>query len=152
MPTRRTFAALVLAVGTIVMSAPPAKAASGDAKVIAVTAAGAFGAYTFNVTIASNDTGCAHYVDWWEVVDENGALVYRRVLLHDHADEQPFTRDGGPASVRADQIVTVRAHVNTSGYAAAAMHGSVTAGFKPVQLPAGYAAALAKEKPLPDVC
>jgi hypothetical protein len=152
MRTRRTFVSLALALGTIVVSGGPSGAASGDAKVTAVTTTGSAGAYTFDVTIASNDTGCDHYVDWWEVVDENGALVYRRILLHDHADEQPFTRDGGPAKVRPDQVVTVRAHVNTSGYAAAAMRGSVQAGFKAIQLPAGYAAALAKEKPLPDVC
>jgi hypothetical protein len=131
-------------------------AASGaktpDARVLAVKASGAPGAYTFLVTIASNDTGCAHYADWWEVVDEHERLLYRRVLLHDHADEQPFTRDGGPVVVSANQTVTVRAHVNSSGYAAAALRGSVDAGFTPIELPDAFAAELAKKQPLPDVC
>jgi hypothetical protein len=129
-----------------------AGAAGPDAKITAVRASGAPGSYTFDVTIKSNDTGCDHYADWWEVVDAHGTLVYRRVLLHDHADEQPFTRDGGPVPLAADQVVTVRAHVNTSGYSTAAMRGSVQAGFKAVDLPADFAPGLAKKPPLPDVC
>ena len=143
-----------LALGTLTLVSPQHAGASGapDAKITAVHASCAPGNYSFNVTIESNDTGCSHYADWWEVVDEHDALVYRRVLLHDHADEQPFTRDGGPANIEPGQIVTVRAHVNTSGYSAAAMRGSVQAGFQRVELPAGYAAALAKKPPLPEGC
>ena len=126
--------------------------ASPDARITNVHASGSSGSYTFDVTIASNDTGCNHYADWWEVVDESGALMYRRVLLHDHADEQPFTRDGGPVPITVGQTVTVRAHMNTSGYSAAGMRGSVASGFKAVDLPAGYAAELAKKQPLPDGC
>jgi len=144
--------ALALALSALTMAPQESRAAAPDAVVTEVHASGSAGSYTFDVTIKSNDTGCAHYVDWWEVVDENGGLVYRRVLLHDHADEQPFTRDGGPANVKPDQVVTVRAHVNTSGYSSAAMRGSAQAGFHAVDLPAGYAAALAKKPPLPEVC
>jgi hypothetical protein len=136
----------------VVMAAGAAPGAQSDATVTAVRASGSAGNYTFVVTIRSNDTGCNHYADWWEVVDAGEQLVYRRVLLHDHADEQPFARDGGPVAVKADQTVTVRAHMNTSGYAPAAMRGSVAAGFKAVTLAAGYAAALAKTPPLPDNC
>jgi hypothetical protein len=154
MQTRCSFAALAVgALGAFaLMGSQPGLGAGPDAKITAVKASGSAGAYSFNVTIESNDTGCAHYADWWEVVDENGGLVYRRVLLHDHADEQPFTRDGGPVPVKADQVVTVRAHVNTSGYSAAAMRGSVQTGFRAVELAAGFAAGLAKKPPLPEVC
>ena len=51
--------------------------------------------------------------------------------------------------VKADDVVTVRAHVYPDGYAAAAMRGSAAAGFKPVELEAGYAADLEKQPPLP---
>jgi hypothetical protein len=120
-----------------------------DARITGVDVGGAANAYTFNVTIASNDTGMDHYADWWEVVDADGKLVYRRVLLHDHADEQPFTRDGGPVPIARDAIVTVRAHVYPSGYANAAMRGSVAAGFKAIDLPSNFAAALERMPPQP---
>ena len=85
------------------MSAPAAD-------VIGVQVSGAPGAYQFNVTIKSPDTGCQQYADWWEVVSEDGRLLYRRVLLHSHVDEQPFTRSGGPVPIQADTVVWVRAH------------------------------------------
>jgi hypothetical protein len=125
-------------------------AADRDATVIAVTTSGRTGAYTFDVTIRSNDTGPEHYADWWEVVGENGALLYRRVLLHDHADEQPFKRDGGPVPIGADEQVVVRAHVHPTGYSGSAMRGSVSAGFKAVTLPAGFAKDLEAKPPLPS--
>jgi len=143
--------ALIAGVLLIMPNSSPANG-SPDARITNVRAAGAAGRYTLEVTIRSNDTGCEHYANWWEVVDEHGVLVYRRVLLHDHADEQPFTRDGGPVAIEAGQVVTVRAHVNASGYSPAAMRGSVRDGFKAVDLPSGYAADLAKKPPLPERC
>ena len=143
---------LALAAALLLLPASAAMSAArpaADATVAAVSTSGRAGAYTFDVTIHSNDTGMEHYADWWEVVDASGHLIYRRVLLHDHADEQPFSRDGGPVNVKADDVVTVRAHVYPDGYAAAAMRGSAAAGFKPVELEAGYAADLEKQPPLP---
>lgn len=151
MQSRRAFIFLPLGIAAL-MAGESLAADAPDARVTKVQASGSSGEYTFDVTIASNDTGCAHYADWWEVVDEHGALLYRRVLLHDHADEQPFTRSGGPISLSAGQTVTVRAHMNTSGYSRAAMRGSVLSGFKSVELAADYAADLAKKQPLPDGC
>jgi hypothetical protein len=151
MPTRWTFIALAIGLAAL-MPGPSSGATAPDARIAAVRANGSAGSYTFVVTIASNDTGCDHYANWWEVVDEKGSLVYHRVLLHDHADEQPFTRDGGPVAVSADATVTVRVHMNTSGYSVAGMRGSVASGFKPIDLPDDYARALAKQQPLPEGC
>lgn len=122
------------------------------ADVVAVQAAGAPGAYQFNVTVKSPDTGCKQYADWWEVVSEDGKLLYRRVLLHSHVDEQPFTRSGGPVPIQAETVVWVRAHLNTSGYSGAALKGSVKTGFKPAVPDSGFAAGLAKQAPLPNGC
>jgi hypothetical protein len=122
------------------------------ADVIAVQASGQPGAYQFNVGIRSPDKGCSQYADWWEVVSTDGKLLYRRVLLHSHVDEQPFTRSGGPVPIQPDTIVWVRAHMNTGGYGGAAFKGSVKAGFAKAEPPANFAAGLARQPPLPDGC
>jgi hypothetical protein len=120
--------------------------------VIAVQASGQPGAYQFNVGIRSPDKGCAQYADWWEVVSADGKLLYRRVLLHSHVDEQPFTRSGGPVPIQPDTVVWVRAHMNTGGYGGAAFKGSVKTGFKQAVPDAEFAAGLAKQAPLPEGC
>lgn len=122
------------------------------ADVRSVQASGEPGSYTFAVEISSPDENCFQYADWWEVIDEEGQLLYRRVLTHSHADEQPFTRSGGPVPVRMGAIVWVRAHMNIGGYGGVALHGSVQAGFQPAELSAGFAADLANQAPLPQDC
>ncbi len=122
------------------------------ADVIGVRASGTPGAYQFNVTIKSPDTGCQQYADWWEVVSEDGQLLYRRVLLHSHVGEQPFTRSGGPVPVQPDTVIWIRAHMNNTGYGSMAFKGSVKAGFKPAMSEVGFAAGLAKQRPLPEGC
>jgi hypothetical protein len=122
------------------------------ADVTAVQVSGSPGRYDFNVTVKSPDTGCQQYADWWEVVSEEGRLLYRRVLFHSHVGEQPFTRSGGPVPIQPDTVVWVRAHMNTSGYGGALLKGSVRGGFTAAVPPAGFAAGLAKQSPLPDGC
>ncbi len=75
------------------------------------------GSFDFDVTIASPYDTPQRYADAFRVTGE-GAVVYgERVLLHDHADEQPFTRDlygvSIPAGVRA---VMVQARDSRYGY------------------------------------
>ena len=122
------------------------------ADVISVEASGGPGAYRFAVGIRSPDTGCDQYADWWEVVGEDGKLLYRRVLLHSHVNEQPFVRSGGPVDVAADAVVWVRVHMNTGGYGGAAFRGSVQGGFAAAALDAAFATGLESEPPLPDGC
>ena len=108
--------------------------------------------YTFSVEVKSPDTGCRQYADWWEVVDLDGNLIYRRVLLHSHVNEQPFTRSGGPVDISSSRRVVVRAHMNNSGYSYAAMAGSVADGFEADSLSDDFANDLQNVEPLPDGC
>jgi hypothetical protein len=137
--------------------APPTKVEEGEigtdlADVISVQASGQPSAYQFAVEIASPDTGCDRYADWWEVVSENGELVYRRILLHSHVGEQPFTRSGGPVAIEADTVVWVRAHMHPGGYGGVALKGSVQTGFEVADAGLSFGAELETQPPLPDGC
>lgn len=107
---------------------------------------------TFAVTIRSPDTGCDRYADWWEVLTEDGELLYRRVLAHSHVREQPFIRSGGPVQLTASQVAIVRAHMHPAGYGTQAMRGTIATGFAAIDLPKGFAAAAATEEPQPPPC
>ena len=121
------------------------------AAVVAVEVRGEAGDYVFTVTVSSPDTGCDRYADWWEVIDLEGGLIYRRVLLHSHVTEQPFSRSGGPVAIAEDAVVWVRAHMNPGGYGGAAFQGSV-GGFAAGDLDPTFADAVSEQPPLPDGC
>jgi hypothetical protein len=120
--------------------------------VVSVEVSGDPGAYRFRVGVQSPDTGCDQYANWWEVVTEEGELVYRRVLLHSHSGEQPFERSGSPVPVDANTVVYVRAHMHPTGYGGQAFRGSAQAGFEAVELVADFAADLSEKEPLPQGC
>ncbi len=122
------------------------------ANVEKVMVSGDTGNYTFSVTIASPDTGCEQYADWWEVLSEDGQLLYRRILAHSHVDEQPFTRSGGPVNIGKDDIVWVRAHMNNSGYGGTVLKGSIEEDFRIVEVANDFAKEVEKEEPLPKNC
>lgn len=122
------------------------------ADVLSVQISGEPGAYQFAVEVASPDTGCEQFADWWEVISDDGQLIYRRILLHSHVDEQPFTRSGGPVDIATDTVVYVRAHMNTSGYGGTVIQGTVQDGFKPVEVETGFGADLERVLPQPEDC
>ena len=122
------------------------------ANVELVSVSGGSGSYSFSVTVRSPDTGCERYADWWEVLSSEGQLIYRRVLLHSHAGEQPFTRSGGPVNVRPGETIIVRAHMNDTGYGGVAYRGSVEAGFTPTELPPGFARDVEEQEPKSQGC
>ena len=77
----------------------------------------ASGVYDFDVTVQSDDTGWSHYADAFEVLGPDGTVLGKRVLLHPHEDEQPFTRDLHGVRIPAGITkVTVRAHHKAKGY------------------------------------
>ena len=138
-------------------SAPTAEvqgtmASGSHADVKLVSVSGSPGSYSFSVTVRSPDTGCDKYADWWEVLSSEGRLIYRRVLLHSHVGEQPFTRSGGPVNVRPDETIIVRAHMNDTAYGGVALRGNVATGFTQTQLPPAFAKDIEEQQPKPQGC
>lgn len=50
------------------------------------------GTWTFSVTLSSPYDSPDRYADAWRVVSPDGTELGFRLLTHDHANEQPFTR------------------------------------------------------------
>ncbi len=122
------------------------------ANVIGISVSGSSGSYSFQVTVESDETGCGQYADWWEVLSPEGRLIYRRVLLHSHDTEQPFTRSGGPVGIQPEETVIVRAHMNIVGYEGVAYRGSAEGGFEVAELPDRFAENVSKQEPQPLGC
>lgn len=123
-----------------------------SASITGIAVSGTENNYSFNVTIESPDTGCAQYADWWEVFDEAGNLLYRRILAHSHVDEQPFTRSGGPINIDRNTTVYIRAHMNNLGYGTVLHKGTVENGFEETRQNQDFHSALVTAKPLPGKC
>lgn len=51
------------------------------------------------VTISSPYDTPDRYADGWRVMTPDGEVLVEHDLAHDHADEQPFTRDRGPFAI-----------------------------------------------------
>jgi len=123
-----------------------------QASVTAVSCTGQPHNYTLQVTIASPDTGCDQYADWWEVLTPDSTLIYRRILTHSHVDEQPFTRSGGIVNVSADEFIYVRAHMNNLSYGSVVFSGTIKDSLRTDTLDPGYALSLELTAPLPSGC
>ena len=122
------------------------------ADVVSLEITGDPNAYQFSVGIASPDEGCDQYADWWEVLTEDGDLVYRRILAHSHVDEQPFVRSGGPVAIDADTVVIMRAHMHPGGYGGIVMLGTVDTGFEQMPFDPDFALEVESEPPQPTGC
>ncbi|EPJ53173.1 MAG: hypothetical protein OFPI_11390 [Osedax symbiont Rs2] len=57
-----------------------------------VASANSQGSYRFDVTLAHADKSWDHYADVWQIETLQGEVLAKRVLLHPHISEQPFTR------------------------------------------------------------
>lgn len=106
----RAAAALGLALVTVAGGA-----AGGEADILFVRATREGEAWRFEVTVRHADTGWEHYADWWRVLAPDGAELGRRVLLHPHETEQPFTRDEVIRIPPGVTTVTVEAHDTVHG-------------------------------------
>lgn len=73
--------------------------------------------FDFDVTVSSPYDTPQRYADAFRVMGRDGKVYGERILFHDHADEQPFTRDlygvKIPAGVRT---VVIQARDKHHGY------------------------------------
>ncbi len=103
-PCWLTLALLVIALG-------PGVARGDEADVVAVEAVEqGGGVWRFAVTVRHADRDPDHWADWWRVRTPEGRELGRRVLLHSHVGEQPFTRDEQIRIPPGVRWVVVEAH------------------------------------------
>jgi hypothetical protein len=75
------------------------------------------GTFDVRVTLSSPYDTPQRYADGWRVLGPDGTVLGAHTLLHDHADEQPFTRTQPGLVVPADvDAVTVEGRDLTYGY------------------------------------
>ncbi len=75
------------------------------------------GVFDFDVTVSSPYDTARRYADAFRVQGKDAAIYGERKLLHDHADEQPFTRDlHGVAIPAGVKVVVVQARDQKHGY------------------------------------
>jgi hypothetical protein len=76
--------------------------------------------FDFDVTISSPYDTATRYADAFRVLADdakNSRVLGERILLHDHATEQPFTRELQGVKIEADiKTVTVQGRDKTNGY------------------------------------
>lgn len=78
------------------------------------------GTWTFNATLSSPYDSPARYADAWRVVGPDGTEYGIRVLTHDHANEQPFTRSESGVMIPDDvTTVTIEGRDQVSGWGGA---------------------------------
>jgi len=75
------------------------------------------GTWRFDVTVSSPYDTPERYADAWRVLDPDGNELGIRVLTHDHANEQPFTRSQGGIAI-PDNVteVTVQGRDQANGW------------------------------------
>jgi hypothetical protein len=75
------------------------------------------GVFDFDVTVSSPYDTAQRYADAFRVQGRDGVVYGERKLLHDHADEQPFTRDLHGVPIPAGvKVVVVQARDQRHGY------------------------------------
>jgi hypothetical protein len=73
--------------------------------------------FDFDVTISSPYDTPQRYADAFRVMSAEGQPYGERILLHDHANEQPFTRDLYGVSIPSEvRVVVVQARDQKFGY------------------------------------
>ena len=114
---------LVLLVGLAVgVSDASAQTAGGGAQrfpdvVAAKAQARGADVFDFDVTVSSPYDTPQRYADAFRVFGKDGRAYGERILLHDHAGEQPFTRDlYGVRIPQGVRVVVVQARDMKHGY------------------------------------
>jgi hypothetical protein len=63
--------------------------------------------FDFDVTVSSPYDTPTRYADAFRVLGKDGTVFGERILLHDHATEQPFTRDLISVAIPLKTLVVV---------------------------------------------
>jgi len=73
--------------------------------------------WTFDVTISSPYDTPERYADGWRVLSPGGTELGFRLLTHDHASEQPFTRSLDGVEIPDDvDMVTIEGRDQVNGF------------------------------------
>jgi hypothetical protein len=93
-------------------------ALAGEVEIVEARFAASGGdTWTVHATLRHADTGWDHYADAWRVVTPDGRELGRRVLLHPHVEEQPFTRSqSGIAIPSGLEVIFVEARDTVHGW------------------------------------
>jgi hypothetical protein len=111
------FAAAGMAAPNTVVWAADAKAQKFPDVVAAKVRASRTDTFNFDVTVSSPYDTPQRYADAFRVRGSDGTVYGERILLHDHAGEQPFTRDlYGVRIPRPLREVIVQARDQRHGY------------------------------------
>lgn len=85
--------------------------------VVGATATANGNMWTVSATLSSPYDSPARYADAWRVVGPDGTVYGERILTHDHASEQPFTRSHSGIQIPDDiSTVTVQGRDLEFGY------------------------------------
>lgn len=120
--TRWRFPLLVLFAAACAVAAAPLRAADVVNQkhpdvLAAKVRAGGTDAFDFDVTVSSPYDTPQRYADAFRVMGKDGTVYGERILLHDHAGEQPFTRDlYGVKIPRTVRVVVIQARDQRFGY------------------------------------
>ena len=88
---------------------------------VKVTARGA-DTFDFDVTVSSPYDTAQRYADAFRVKGLKNVVLAERILLHDHATEQPFTRDlAGVKIPDGTPVVVIQARDQRNGYGGKAL-------------------------------
>lgn len=132
---------------TVPAQQAPVSAASpldSYADIVSVQTKGGAGAYTFLVKLEGVGIDSGQDVDRWEVLSEDGRLLYRGALSPDDIKERSFASAGGPVPIGADTSVWVLAHTSSAGYAPVGFKGAPRTGFRKTEIPAELATVIAQ--------
>ncbi len=73
--------------------------------------------FDFDVTMSSPYDSAQRYADGFRAMGPDGAVLGVRKLLHDHASEQPFTRDlYGVKVPQGVRVVTIQGRDKVNGW------------------------------------
>ncbi len=92
-------------------------AANEPAPIKATITSQGSGYFTISVTVQHEDEGDHHYATRWEVLDPANKIIARRVLMHPHVEEQPFTRSLSAVRIKPGvNEITIKVYDSKHGY------------------------------------